>query len=113
MALIHGRNIVTVAVAQGAGAATTDLVAAPTGTDRIVVVALSLALGATAGTIQFQSGTGPTNITGAQAFAINGGMTMVGNIHVPVLFAGQGEKLTIVTTGSGANGWLNYYIATQ
>lgn len=112
MPLIRGRNFQTVAIAQGGSAATTDLIAAPSAaTSRIVVVGLMVGLGATLGTIKFQSGTGPTDITGAINVPVNGSFVAMANLeNSAVFFAGLGEKLTIVSTGSGANGWLNYYI---
>jgi hypothetical protein len=46
-------------------------------------------------TLKSQSGTVPTDLSGA------------------VLFTGKGEKLTLVSTGSGAAGSLTYYIAPE
>jgi hypothetical protein len=58
------------------------------------------------------SGPAPTDLTGAQNFPANGGMTVATKeTDSPILFSGKGEKLSIVSTGSGATDWLNYYIS--
>jgi len=34
-----------------------------------------------------------------------------GGLPTPILFTGKAEKLSLVSTGSGATGWLTYYVA--
>ena len=110
MALIRGKDILTVAIAQG-GAGTTDLVAAPNAATRIYVVHLAISISA-GGTIKFQSGTGPTDITGAFALTTTGPLVMCGDADGSPLFAsGKGEKLTLVSVTGAATGFLTYFTA--
>ncbi|HKB20359.1 MAG TPA: hypothetical protein VKC65_05035 [Gaiellaceae bacterium] len=66
-------------------------------------------MGAVAGTIKFTSNSG--DITEAQTFAVRGGFTAVAKHRAPVFVVPRGEKLTITSTGSGASGFVSYYVA--
>lgn len=111
--LSYNRTITQVAVAQGSTPGTTDLVAAPGAGLKIYVVTIVLSDTA-AGTFKFTEGTGPTDLTGAMPFAANGGMVPIGDGINPVLNTNTANaKLSIVSAGagSGANGWIRYFIA--
>lgn len=113
MPITTGRTTTQIAIAQGATPGTTDLVAAP-GAGLKIYVTLICFTDTAAGTIKFTEGTGPTDLTGAMSFAANGGMVPIGDGESVVLQTNTANsKLSIVSAGagSGANGWLRYYIA--
>lgn len=105
------RTITQIAIDQSTPT-TTDLIAAPGAGLKIYVVTLSISLGGTPGTIKFQEGTGPTDLTGEIDFPAQGGLVAVGNGIDPVIQTNTANaKFSIVSTGSAANGWLRYFVA--
>lgn len=109
--LSNSRTITQIAIAQG-GAGTTDLIAAPGTGLKIYVTGFVLVLTAL-GTAKFTEGTGPTDLTGAMEFVDSGGMVVIGpGQDTPVLQTNTANsKLSIVSTGGGATGWLRYFVA--
>lgn len=106
----QNRTITQVAIDQG-GAGTVDLVAAPGAGLKVYVVTIVVSLSA-AGTVRFQEGTGPTNLTGDVDLAIAGGYVTIGNGVEPVLQTNTANaKLSLVSTGGAANGWIRYFVA--
>ena len=106
----QNRTITQVAIDQG-GAGSTDLVAAPGAGLKIYVVTIVVSLAA-AGTVRFTEGTGPTNLTGDVDLAVAGGYVTIGDGINPVLQTNTaGDKLSIVSTGGAANGWIRYFVA--
>lgn len=101
-----GRSVSRAVVNQGA-AGQTDLVALVTG-QRIYVVGAYIDLDA-AGSLTFNSGTGPTAISGVIPIAINGGFVLPVDVDNPWNFTGVGEKLGILTATGKAQGWILYY----
>lgn len=114
MASVRGKDLISAAIAQVATPGTASIVAdADVGArSRVYVTAISVSLAA-AGTIKFTSGGG--DITGAQNFAANGGMTLVGDIDNPVLVGALDGGLQLVSAGAGAgaNGWVTYYVLQE
>lgn len=108
----QARKVIRVKVAQVATPAALDLVAAPGAKTRIYVARIVLTSPA-AGTIKFTEGTGPTDLTGAMNWAANGGFVINGSVDDPVLWTETpGVKFSLVTSGagSGANGWIDYFL---
>lgn len=101
-----GRSVSRVSIDQGA-AGQTDLVALVAG-QRIYIVGAFIDVDA-AGTLQFNSGTGPTAISGAIPIAANGGFVLPADVDNPWNFTAVGEKLGILTATGKAKGWLLYY----
>ncbi len=92
-------------------AGSTDVVAAPGAGLKIYVVGAVLSMSA-AGTVKFQEGTGPTDLSGEIDFPALGGMVTIGNGIDPILQTNTANaKLTILTTTGAANGWLRYFVA--
>lgn len=107
---MQGRDPFQVSVAQG-GAGSLDLVAAPGAGKRIFVTHIALGIVA-GGTIKFTEGTGPTDLTGAFPFPANGGLIDNGAGNDPVLSTNtENAKLSLVSTGGGAQGWIRGFIA--
>ena len=105
----QNRTVAQVAINQTA-AGTDDLIAAVAGL-KIYVVTVVVSLAA-AGTIKFQEGTGPTDITGEIPLAAGGGFVVTGGADSVALQTNvAGNKLSIVTTGGAADGWLRYFTA--
>lgn len=80
------------------GVTSVDLVAAVPGC-KIRVLSYIVTAGAGAGTLKFTSGTGPTDLTAAHNYPINGGMAVTGTHEEPALETAVGEKLACVGTG--------------
>lgn len=96
----------------GAGAGNTVLVADPGDKKRIIVTAIILNCGAAASAVKFFI-TGGADLTGAMAFAANGGTAIIGDRDSPVLIVPASEGLSLNSGAAGPiNGWILYYIET-
>lgn len=104
------RTITQVTISQAA-AGSSDLVAAPGADLKVYVVSIVFTMGA-AGTFKFTEGTGPTDLTGAMNVSGSGGLVSIGDGINPILQTNTANsKLSIVTTGGDADGWIRYFIA--
>jgi hypothetical protein len=114
MAGLHqGLSVLHLSVAQGA-AGSTDLVAAPTGKNERVFLKSIVLMVSAAGTLKFTEGTSPTDISGAMDIEIRSGFVVMGSTDDPVLWTPTAKaKLSIVTTGGAAKGWVQYFISDQ
>jgi hypothetical protein len=96
----QGHNLHTVPIAVSSG--TTQLVAAQPGL--VISVVSYVVVATTASTVKFSDG---SDLTGAMAFAANGGVAANGMASSPWFWTGAGNALSIVTTASVA-GHLTY-----
>lgn len=96
----QGHDLHTVPIAVSSG--TTQLVAAQA--DRQINVVSYVIVMTAAGTAKFSDG---TDLTGAMAFAANGGVAANGQASSPWFWTAKGNALSIVTTASAA-GHLTY-----
>lgn len=85
---------------------TTQLVAAQGIGKRVSVVSYAVVV-TTAGTVKFTDA--DADLTGAMAFAANGGIVASGQPSSPFFKTGQNEALSIVTTAT-TNGHLGYIL---
>jgi hypothetical protein len=104
------RGVTQVLFSQGA-AGQLDLVTAPGTGGKVYITTLvfTMTLG---GTIVFQEGTGPTNLTGVMTFPTGGGLQLNGSMSEPVIQCNTAAtKFSLTTVTGGAMGYIRYYIA--
>lgn len=106
----YNRTITQAIITQGA-AGQLDLVAIPGTGVRIYVVTLVASITIT-GTVVFQEGTGPTNLTGAMTLTAGTPLTLFGSAAEPVLATNTANSKLSLTSVTGAiTGYLRYYLA--
>jgi hypothetical protein len=69
----------------------------------IFVISLQIVVSANL-TVQWESSTGPTNVSGPQAFAQNGGIVLPANPYGWFRTAAEGDSLNLAITGVGQVG---------
>jgi hypothetical protein len=97
-----------------AGAGSTDLIAAPSGStvgQKIRVTSYVLVSSTATATVQWNSGTGPTARSGVMSLAAGVPLAVQGTQDAPVLEAASNEKLTLTQAGAGqVSGHLTYEV---
>jgi hypothetical protein len=106
------RTILQALFTQGA-AGQLDLVVAPAAGLKIYVVQIVLSMTAT-GTVTFQEGTGPTNLSGALNIPAGSPLVLVADGKETVLQTNTaGVKLGLTSVTGAAVGFLRYFLAAE
>ena len=100
----QGRNLLFGEISVSAG--TTQLVAAPSTSYHRIKVVSYVVVATAAGTAKFSDG---SDLSGAMAFAANGGVSAAGQASSPWFACDAGAALSIVTTAA-MEGHLSYVV---